>query len=114
MNQPQVHLHLRMVSIFVNPPPALLVLPHNHQLIHPTSINPTRILLQRRIHTKSRRWDSNAETFRTRNYDFNDFQDDDEEEEDTNQWLDILEDFIDGVWIFKCRYSDHLDGCFLQ
>nr|GEV40861.1 hypothetical protein [Tanacetum cinerariifolium] len=32
----------------------------------------------------------------------NDFQEDgDDEDEDANQWLDILEDFIDGVWIFK-------------
>ncbi|GJZ21030.1 hypothetical protein Tco_0558069 [Tanacetum coccineum] len=34
--------------------------------------------------------------FRTRNYDFNDFQEDDDDgDDDTNQWLDILEDFID-------------------
>nr|GEW44074.1 uncharacterized protein [Tanacetum cinerariifolium] len=101
-----------MVSILVtrlHQPPALLVLPQQQQLrpekFHRTksfSVNRTPRLIQ----TNSRRWDSNAETFRTRNYDFDDFQDDDDdddddEDDDTDQWLDILEDFIDGVWIFK-------------
>ncbi|KAI3746802.1 hypothetical protein L6452_09243 [Arctium lappa] len=93
------------------PPPLLLPLSHNQQLwpaIPRTaffSVNGTPILAHR-IHTKNRRWDSNAETFRTQNFDFNStddygFEDDD----DTNQWLDILEDFIDGVWIFKAFRS---------
>ncbi|XP_023732232.1 uncharacterized protein LOC111880052 isoform X1 [Lactuca sativa] len=66
-------------------------------------LNPTPTF-PRRIHTKARRWDSNAETFRTQSFDFNsgdDDDDDDFEDDDANQWLDILEDFIDGVWIFK-------------
>lgn len=89
----------------IHPPPALVGVSHNQQLcptfprstflsINPTSIPPPRFL------TKTRRWDSNAETFRTKNYDFDDFEDDGDDD-DTNQWLDILEDFIDGVWIFK-------------
>ncbi|KAI3691501.1 hypothetical protein L2E82_49863 [Cichorium intybus] len=52
--------------------------------------------------TKSHCWDSNAETFRTQSFNFNSEDDDDDlEDDDANQWLDILEDFIDGVWIFK-------------
>ncbi|XP_076899438.1 uncharacterized protein LOC143553297 [Bidens hawaiensis] len=89
--------------------PVLLVGgPHTHQLWPPASlsINPTRII-PHRIHAKNRRWDSNAETFRSRNYDFDSANDDDEdfEDDDTNQWLDVLEDFIDGVWIFKAFKS---------
>lgn len=91
------------------PPPLLFLASHNQQIWPETprttfsSLNPTPIF-PRRIQTKSRRWDSNAETFRTQSFDFNsddDDDDDDFEDDDANQWLDILEDFIDGVWIFK-------------
>ncbi|KAJ0463508.1 hypothetical protein HanHA300_Chr14g0516481 [Helianthus annuus] len=91
----------------VHPPPALL--PASHRLqpwptVSPTSsfsINPRRIIIPLRLHA-NRRWDSNAETFRTRNFDFDDdFEDEEDDDDDSNQWLDILEDFIDGVWIFK-------------
>lgn len=87
-------------------PAALLAVPHNQQVWPGTpafSVNQTPILLPRRIHTNSRRWDSNAETFRTRNFDFD--SDSDDDDDDANQWLDILEDFIDGVWIFKAFRS---------
>ncbi|CAH1436280.1 unnamed protein product [Lactuca virosa] len=66
------------------------------------SLNPTPTF-PRRIHTKARRWDSNAETFRTQSFDFNsgdDDEDDEFEDDDANQWLDILEDFID-VQVFR-------------
>ncbi|KAI3798103.1 hypothetical protein L1987_33372 [Smallanthus sonchifolius] len=95
----------------VHPPPALLVVSHRQQLwpvFSPTpsfSVNPSR-LLPLRMHAGNRRWDSNAETFRTRNFDFDSTEDDDDfEDDDSNQWLDILEDFIDGVWIFKAFRS---------
>ncbi|XP_076913153.1 uncharacterized protein LOC143571674 [Bidens hawaiensis] len=94
----------------IQPSPALLVRPHSQQLwppaFPPTAsfiIKPPRII-PRRIHAKNRRWDSNAESFRSRNYDF-DSDEDFEDVEDTNQWLDVLEDFIDGVWIFKAFKS---------
>lgn len=115
----EAHIHhpppLEMVFLIFftrihQPPPLLLLLSHNQQLwpaIPRTaffSVNRTPIS-PRRIHTKSRRWDSNAETFRTQNFDFNSTDDDDDDfeddDDDTNQWLDLLEDFIDGVWIFK-------------
>nr|XP_043632059.1 uncharacterized protein LOC122603426 [Erigeron canadensis] len=103
------------------PPPALVVVKQrDHQtwqgihIHHPPSIfniyprtTPTIILYRRRTDANSRRWDSNAETFRTRNYAF-DFDDDDNDFEvvdDANEWLNILEDFIDGVWIFKAFRS---------
>ncbi|KAJ0702888.1 hypothetical protein HanPI659440_Chr14g0544771 [Helianthus annuus] len=95
----------------VHPPPALL--PASHRLqpwptVSPTSsfsINPRRIIIPLRLHA-NRRWDSNAETFRTRNFDFDDdFEDEEDDDDDSNQWLDILEDFIDGVWIFKAFRS---------
>ncbi|XP_071736319.1 uncharacterized protein [Rutidosis leptorrhynchoides] len=79
-------------------PPCLQALSHNQHQLCP--LKTTKHVLinhqardRRNIRTKSRGWDSNAETFRTRNYDFED--DDFDDEEDTNQWLDILEDFID-------------------
>ncbi|MFS7974586.1 hypothetical protein Hanom_Chr09g00870471 [Helianthus anomalus] len=92
----------------VHPPPALLLVSHRLQPwstvspISSFSINPSRIIIPLRLHA-NRRWDSNAETFRTRNFDFDSTDDDFEEEDDdaSNQWLDILEDFIDGVWILK-------------
>ncbi|KVI08207.1 uncharacterized protein LOC112529209 [Cynara cardunculus var. scolymus] len=116
-----IHRHYKQMVFLIlltrlhqSPPPLQLLLSHDQQLWPPIdrsaffSINHTR-MLRHRIHTKSRRWDSNAETFRTQNFDFNstdedddDFEEeDDDDDDDTIQWLDILEDFIDGVWIFK-------------
>ncbi|KAK9062575.1 hypothetical protein SSX86_019762 [Deinandra increscens subsp. villosa] len=86
----------------VHPPPALSHRPQPWPVSSPAtsfSINPSR-LLPLKMHANNRRWDSNAETFRTRNFDGDDFQDEDDDD-DENQWLDILENFIDGVWIFK-------------
>ncbi|KAD7477922.1 hypothetical protein R6Q59_026481 [Mikania micrantha] len=93
----------------VQPPAALPVVSHRQEpwpVFSPAadfSINPSRIL-HLRPHANNRRWDSNAETFRTRKFDFESKDDGDEfedDDDDSNQWLDILEDFIDGVWIFK-------------
>ncbi|XP_076912887.1 uncharacterized protein LOC143571313 [Bidens hawaiensis] len=90
------------------PPPPLPLLPvfHRHQLLlllYPTptfSINPSHIniIIPHRLHA-NRRWDSNAETFRTKNFDFDD--EDDDFDDDSSQWADIIEDFFDGVSIFK-------------
>ncbi|KAK1411235.1 hypothetical protein QVD17_37782 [Tagetes erecta] len=90
----------------VHSPPPLLVVTRRRQLWSPAttscSINPSSPTLHLRFKANNRRWDSNAETFRTNNFDFDDdsddFQDDDDDDDD---WLDVLENFIDGVWIFK-------------
>uniref|UniRef100_A0A5B7BQ76 Uncharacterized protein n=1 Tax=Davidia involucrata TaxID=16924 RepID=A0A5B7BQ76_DAVIN len=72
-------------------------------------------------HTRCRRWDSNAETFRNQNFNFSSqYDDDDDDDEEDNGfrrnrgpwWSDdlsselgsgfgALEEFIDSVWIFK-------------
>ncbi|KAI7740647.1 hypothetical protein M8C21_013895, partial [Ambrosia artemisiifolia] len=91
------------------PPPPLLPLHHRQPpwpMVSPAAsffINPSRIIIPLRLQA-NRRWDSNAETFRTTNFDFDSIDDDDfedDDDDDSSQWLDILEDFIDGVWIFK-------------
>ncbi|KAK1421080.1 hypothetical protein QVD17_23169 [Tagetes erecta] len=80
-----------------------------HQLcptFPPTSSFSTPIHHRRIYSHNRRRWDSNADTFRTKNYHFNNEEfEEDEDDDDMNQWLDVLEDFVDGVWIFKAFKS---------
>lgn len=62
----------------------------NHRLLLPT------------LHIcRSRRWDSNAESFRNQNlnYDFDEV--DTENDDGLEQWDEVLEDYIDSIWIFK-------------
>lgn len=55
------------------------------------------------------RWeDSKAESFRTQNFNYNNSDDDDDDDdEDTEdddsleQWDDVLQEYIDSIWIFK-------------
>lgn len=60
--------------------------------------------LLRWVHARYRRWDSNAETFRAQNFNFNpqnndEDDDDDNDDDDDDDWLGVLEEFIEGAWI---------------
>ncbi|XP_022875037.1 uncharacterized protein LOC111393634 [Olea europaea var. sylvestris] len=59
-----------------------------------------RFLLELRpVFCRSRRWDSNAESLRNFNFEYND--DDDDNDEELEQWTEVVEDYIDSIWIIK-------------
>lgn len=87
--------------------------PHNQQKWHwrlpipppkltftPVSL-PTQDFLVRPLWiSRARKWDSNSESFRTHNFDYG-YDDDDQIDDTSEQWDDVLEDYIDSIWIFK-------------
>ncbi|VFQ65945.1 unnamed protein product [Cuscuta campestris] len=56
-----------------------------------------RLLLRPLRLSRCERWNSNTETFRTRNFSFNE----EEEYEGEDCFLDILDEFIDSIWVLK-------------
>ncbi|CDO99365.1 unnamed protein product [Coffea canephora] len=74
---------------------ATTTIPYNHNLL----LQPVLQIC------RCRRWDSNAESFRTRNFNHN--FDEEEDDDDTGnddiveQGLGVLEDYIDSIWIIK-------------
>ncbi|KAL1804053.1 hypothetical protein ACET3Z_032700 [Daucus carota] len=55
----------------------------------------------RNVQAQYRRWDSNAESFRAQNFNFNpEPNKNDDEDDEAGQWLEVLEELIDGAWIF--------------
>lgn len=76
-------------------PSFFLILP---QHLHCSAVSKP-LLLRSLCPCRSVRWNSNAETFRTRNFSLNEEDEDDEERED--RILDCLDEFIDSIWILK-------------
>ena len=78
---------------------ATTTIPYNHNLL----LQPVLQIC------RCRRWDSNAESFRTRNFNHN--FDEEEDDDDTGnddiveQGLGVLEDYIDSIWIIKVFLS---------
>lgn len=63
---------------------------------------PKQLILHPLVLCRSRRWDSNAETFRTQNFNFNEEEEDDEDDDDGEGGLsDFIDEFIDSIWILK-------------
>ncbi|KAL3506282.1 hypothetical protein ACH5RR_031664 [Cinchona calisaya] len=129
MNTTNTTCRLLLLHPYHSPSPPPLVILHHHHHLHreqppqencppPLQLTTTttttistcnhhHLLLLQTLHIcRSRRWDSNAESFRKQNfnyYDFDDADDDDTNENDDSleQWSEVLEDYIDSIWIFK-------------
>ncbi|KAI3459588.1 hypothetical protein Pfo_016251 [Paulownia fortunei] len=50
---------------------------------------------------RSRQWDSNAESYNTKNFNFDDNDESEDVDDSMEQWVEVLEDYIDSIWIFK-------------
>ncbi|KAL0368531.1 UNVERIFIED_CONTAM: hypothetical protein Scaly_1072000 [Sesamum calycinum] len=50
---------------------------------------------------RSRQWDSNAETYNSKNFNFGDDVEREDFDDGTEQWTEVLEDYIDSIWILK-------------
>lgn len=76
-----------------------LFIPHQPR----NSAVPKQLILHPLILCRSRRWDSNAETFRTQNFNFNEDEDDEEEDDDDGEggFFDFIDEFLDSIWILK-------------
>lgn len=99
------------VALFLHAPPSssnrtVLLLHARSPIFHlhcrPISVSDHRFLLllrQRPLHIRRcRRWDSNAETYSSKNDDSDENEKFDDEME---QWAEALDDYIDSIWIFK-------------
>ncbi|XP_031098199.1 uncharacterized protein LOC116002241 [Ipomoea triloba] len=80
-----------------------LFIPHQPR----NSAVPKQLILHPLILCRSRRWDSNAETFRTQNFNFNEDEDDEEEDDDDGEggFFDFIDEFLDSIWILKVFQS---------
>ncbi|KAK2984957.1 hypothetical protein RJ640_013383 [Escallonia rubra] len=94
------------------PKPSFLLIIHPHRQHFPPLLLTTTISSVPSLHPSfpplQAKWDSNAESFRSRNFNFgadSGSQDGDNEDvgapSDAEQWYDVLEELIDGVWIFR-------------
>ncbi|XP_051152778.1 uncharacterized protein LOC127266551 [Andrographis paniculata] len=87
-----LHHHLQLQLPFSIPPPnafSLLQIQNPLRHFHSCTVSTrSRCCLHR-----SRRFDSNAESFN--------LDDNDGDESTSEQWLEALEDYIDSIWIFK-------------
>ncbi|XP_011073735.1 uncharacterized protein LOC105158623 isoform X2 [Sesamum indicum] len=50
---------------------------------------------------RSRQWDSNAETNNSKNFNFGDDVEREDIDDGMEQWTEVLEDYIDSIWILK-------------
>ncbi|KAK4421659.1 hypothetical protein Salat_2116500 [Sesamum alatum] len=67
---------------------------HNHRCFLLLSPWPLHIC-------RSRQWDSNAETQNTKNFNFGDDDESEDFDGGMEQWTEVLEDYIDSIWILK-------------
>ncbi|KAL2463231.1 hypothetical protein Fot_52887 [Forsythia ovata] len=101
-----ISLHFSSHTIFPSPPPqppmafpcpSTIPNAHHHKILIQSPFSP-------RIVCRSRRWDSNAESFRNFNFEYNSNYDDDENDgfdDEMEQWTEVLEDYVDSIWIIK-------------
>ncbi|RVW96805.1 hypothetical protein CK203_026022 [Vitis vinifera] len=98
----------------------ILLRPHSYPLTNPNlhlhlSQKPN---FSSHLRFSHRRWDSNAETFRTQRSQFN-FRDtaDDDDDDDESQEMDpgsaLLEEVIDSFWIFKALFGLEFGSVFV-
>lgn len=98
------HLQIRQPKLCFNPPPRTTTTHLYKQCLYlfPNS----NILLYsplRKVQARYRRWDSNAENFRAQNFNFNpkpNRNDEEDDDDEAGEWFEVLEEFIDGAWIF--------------
>ncbi|XP_019181120.1 PREDICTED: uncharacterized protein LOC109176136 isoform X2 [Ipomoea nil] len=82
--------------------PIFLFIPHHLR----NSAVPKHLILHPLILCRSRRWDSNAETFRTQNFNFNGDEDEEEDDDDgEGGFPDFIDEFLDNIWILKVFQS---------
>ena len=90
----------------------ILFLPHSSPLTNPSLHLSQKPNFSSHLSFSQRRWDSNAETFRTLRSKFNfrdtaDEDDDDDDDEEDFQEMEpgsgLLEEFIDSFWILKVK-----------
>lgn len=79
---PLCHFHCRPISI------------SNHRFFLLLSPWPLHI-------RRSRWWDSNAESYNTKNFNFDPNEESEDFDDSIEQWVEVLEDYIDSIWIFK-------------
>lgn len=88
----------------------ILFLPYSSPLTNPSLPLSRKPNFSAHLRFSQRRWDSNAETFRTQRSKFNfrdtaNEEDEDEEEDsqDMDAWSGLLEEAIDSFWIIKVK-----------
>ncbi|KAH6768410.1 hypothetical protein C2S51_013746 [Perilla frutescens var. frutescens] len=102
------------VALHLHAPPSLshhtyLLLHARNPIFHlhcrPISVSDHRFLLlfpQWPLHIRRcRRWDSNAESYSTKNFNSDATDEIEELNDEVEQWVDALEDYIDSIWILK-------------
>lgn len=108
-------LHLLKLTCTPSLPSFLLIHPPTYtptpSLFRNPNLSSTSVIL-RQVCSNYSRWDSNAENFRTQNFNSNsnsNSQDEDEDDDEDNyekwseteQWSEAAEKLIDDIWIFK-------------
>ncbi|KAL8158369.1 hypothetical protein AgCh_002892 [Apium graveolens] len=95
-------LQIKQPKLCLDPPPrtpttklykqCLYLFPNSNLFLH----SPLR-----NVQAQYRRWDSNAENFRAQNFNFNPRPNkNDDDDDEAAEWFEVLEEFIDGAWIF--------------
>ncbi|KAL8026490.1 hypothetical protein ABFX02_14G031000 [Erythranthe guttata] len=86
----------------------LLLRTQTNPLPHSISISDHRFLLHLllsspplRVSCSSRRWDSNAESYNSKNFNFDDNDESQGFYDSTTEQWDVFDEYIDSIWIFK-------------
>ncbi|MCD7469630.1 hypothetical protein HAX54_008772 [Datura stramonium] len=106
-------LLLHLPSQPINPTPSLLVFfTQKPNYLNPANSLSSHLLLQQPLHhccRSSSKWDSNAESIKNQNFSQLGGLEDEEEELDGDEMLDqgaqVLEEYIESIWIFKVFWS---------